>query len=43
VNRKRKEVRVICREIIDLYEDEVTEKIKDAVKKARDLAATVQS
>ena len=43
VNRKRKEVRVICREIIDLYEDEVTEKIKDAVKKARDLAATVQN
>jgi serine/threonine protein kinase len=43
VNRKRKEVRVICREIIDLYEDELTEKIKDAVKKARDLSATVQN
>jgi serine/threonine-protein kinase len=41
VNRKRKDVRVACREVIDLYDDEIADKIKDLVKKARDLAATV--
>jgi predicted Ser/Thr protein kinase len=41
VNRKRKDVRVACRDVIDLYDDELNDKIKDLVKKARDLAATV--
>ena len=41
INRKRKDVRVTCREVIDLYEDEMADKIKELVKKARDLAASV--
>jgi hypothetical protein len=32
---------VKCREVIDLYEDEMADKIKELVKKARDLAASV--
>jgi len=40
-NKKRKEVRVNCREITDLYDDETVEAIAALVKQARDLAASV--
>jgi serine/threonine-protein kinase len=40
-NKKHKDVRVICREIVDLYGDETADKIKDLVEKARKLAASI--
>jgi serine/threonine-protein kinase len=40
-NAKRRRIRVLCREVVDLYEDEVADKIKDLVGRARKLAATV--
>ncbi len=38
-NKKRADVRVKCREMIDLYEEETNQTIAGLVKKARDLAA----
>ena len=41
-NKKRTNVRVACREIVDLYEEESTNsRIAELVKRARELAATV--
>jgi hypothetical protein len=40
-NKKRKDVRVRCRELIDLYGDETAEPILPLVKRARDLSASV--
>ncbi len=40
-NRKRMLVRVLCREITDLYEEEANPVVAAVVKKARALAATV--
>ena len=40
-NKKRKDVRVMCREVIDLYENETgNQRIVDLVKRARDLLAS---
>jgi len=41
-NKKRKDVRVMCREVIDLYEaDTANQRIAELAKRARDLAASV--
>jgi predicted Ser/Thr protein kinase len=41
-NRRRKDVRVACREVVDLYADETeSAKITELVKRARELSASV--